>query len=45
VPPAIELDPGFLRRLERLAVVARRTLRGLGQGERRWRPPGGAVEL
>ncbi|MCW8138025.1 MAG: DUF58 domain-containing protein [Planctomycetota bacterium] len=38
-------DPGFLRRLERLAVVARRTLRGAGLGERRSKRQGGAVEF
>lgn len=39
------LDPAFLRRLERLAVAARRTLRGVGLGERRSKRHGGAVEF
>lgn len=39
------LDPGFLRQLERLAIVARRTLRGSGPGERRSRRHGGTVEF
>jgi len=39
------LEPGFLRRLERLAVVARRTLRGVGRGERRSKRRGGTVEF
>lgn len=38
-------EPAFLRRLERVAVYARRALRGLGQGERRGRRHGGAVEF
>ena len=44
-PPSLSFDPGFLRRLERLAVVARRTLRGAGLGERRSKRHGGAVEF
>lgn len=39
------LDPTFLRRLERLAVVARRTLKGVGRGERRSKRHGGTVEF
>jgi uncharacterized protein (DUF58 family) len=39
------LDPEFLRRLERLTVVARKTLRGVGQGERRSKRHGGTVEF
>ena len=42
---AAGLDPAFLRRLERLAVVARKTLRGVGQGERRSKRHGGTVEF
>lgn len=41
----LHLDPGFLRRLERLAIVARKTLRGTGPGERRSRRHGGTVEF
>ena len=41
----LHLDPGFLRRLERLAIVARRTLKGAGPGERRSRRHGGTVEF
>ncbi len=39
------LEPEFLRRLERLARVARKTLRGLGRGERRSRRHGGTIEF
>ncbi|MGE0712035.1 MAG: DUF58 domain-containing protein [Planctomycetota bacterium] len=39
------LDPEFLRRLERLAIVARKTLKGVGQGERRSKRHGGSVEF
>lgn len=39
------LDPDFLRRLERLTVVARKALRGVGRGERRSRRHGGTVEF
>ena len=42
---SLSLEPGFLRRLERLAIVARRTLRGAGPGERRSRRHGGTVEF
>ncbi len=45
VSQATPLDPAFLRRLERLAVTARRTLRGVGQGERRSKRHGGTVEF
>ena len=38
-------DPEFLRRLERLAIVARKTLRGVGRGERRSKRHGGTVEF
>lgn len=41
----LTLDPAFLRRLERLAIVARRALRGLAPGDRRARRAGGAVEF
>lgn len=41
----LTLEPAFLRRLERLAVVARRTLRGVGPGERRSKRHGGTVEF
>lgn len=44
-PSSLTFDPGFLRRLERLAIVARRTLRGVGQGERRSKRHGGTVEF
>lgn len=43
--PEVDLDPAFLRRLERLSIVARKTVRGLGPGERRSRRAGGAVEF
>jgi uncharacterized protein (DUF58 family) len=39
------LDPEFLRRLERLTVVARKSLRGVGRGERRSQRHGGTVEF
>jgi uncharacterized protein (DUF58 family) len=39
------LDPDFLRRLERLAIVARKSLKGVGQGERRSKRHGGSVEF
>jgi uncharacterized protein (DUF58 family) len=39
------LAPEFLRRLERLAVVAHKTLRGVGRGERRSKRHGGTVEF
>jgi uncharacterized protein (DUF58 family) len=39
------LEPGFLRRLERLAISARRTLKGSGMGERRSKRHGGTVEF
>lgn len=42
---AAGLDPAFLRRLERLAIMARRTLRGVGHGERRSKRHGGTVEF
>jgi uncharacterized protein (DUF58 family) len=38
-------DAAFLQRLERLALVARRTLRGLGRGDRRSKRAGGSVEF
>jgi uncharacterized protein (DUF58 family) len=41
----VTLDPAFLRRLERLAIVARRTLRGVGPGERRSKRHGQSVEF
>lgn len=43
--PAGFLDPAFLARLERLSLVARKTLRGLGRGDRRAKRHGGAVEF
>ena len=39
------LDAEFLRRLERVTIVARKTLKGIGQGERRGKRAGGAVEF
>lgn len=39
------LDPAFLKRLERLTLVAHRTLRGLGRGDRRSKRHGGSVEF
>lgn len=42
---SLELDPGFLNRLERVAIVARKTLKGLGHGARRSKRAGGAVEF
>jgi uncharacterized protein (DUF58 family) len=39
------LDPGLLRRLERLAIVARKAVRGLGPGERRAKRHGTSVEF
>jgi uncharacterized protein (DUF58 family) len=38
-------DPAFLRRLERLSIVARRALRGLARGERRSQRRGGTIEF
>lgn len=39
------LDADFLRRLERVTIVARKTLKGVGQGERRGKRAGGSVEF
>ena len=41
----LTFEPEFLRRLERLAIVARKTLRGVGRGERRSKRHGGTVEF
>ena len=38
-------DAGFLRRIERLSIVARRTFRGSGSGERRARTHGASTEF
>lgn len=38
-------DAAFLQRLERLSLVAKRTLRGLGRGDRRSKRAGGSVEF
>ena len=38
-------DAPFLQRLERLSIVARRTLRGAGRGDRRSKRHGGSVEF
>ncbi|RMG07415.1 MAG: DUF58 domain-containing protein [Planctomycetota bacterium] len=43
--PSEILSPDFLVRLERLAVVARKALRGVGRGERRSKRHGGSVEF
>lgn len=43
--PSTTFDPAFLSRLERLSIVARRTLRGVGRGERRGKRHGGTVEF
>ncbi|MCA8923331.1 MAG: DUF58 domain-containing protein [Planctomycetes bacterium] len=42
---SLDLEPGFLNRLERVAIVARKTLKGLGHGARRSKRSGGAVEF
>ena len=39
------IGPELLRRLERLALVARRTFRGAGAGERRARAAGSSIEF
>jgi uncharacterized protein (DUF58 family) len=41
----IVLDPAFLKKLERLSIIARRTLKGIGRGERRSKRHGGTVEF
>lgn len=41
----VRFDPDLLRRMERLAVVARRAFRGTGQGERRARMHGASTEF
>jgi len=41
----LTFEPEFLRRLERLALEARKTLRGVGRGERRSKRHGGTVEF
>ena len=38
-------DSAFLQRLERLSLVAKRTLRGIGRGDRRSKRHGGSVEF
>lgn len=39
------LSPEFLKRLERVSIVARKSLKGIGQGERRGKRAGGSVEF
>lgn len=39
------LSPEFLKRLERVSIVARKSLKGVGQGERRGKRAGGSVEF
>lgn len=39
------LTPEFLKRLERVSIVARKSLKGIGQGERRGKRAGGSVEF
>ncbi|MBL4845785.1 MAG: DUF58 domain-containing protein [Planctomycetes bacterium] len=39
------LDAEFLKRLERVSIVARKSLKGIGQGERRGKRAGGSVEF